>query len=252
MVHRRLLTASARLVMSETADLGHVTEEDLRKLFGVIDEDNDGKVTLGELKSFNTQTARRHAEKFFKLPAWMDEDEDGKLSFEEVKEANHKIGMSTHNIDPEGIKKEHKKEEVKFQEVDADNDGVLSQSELVLFFHPNLDTKASAVEAAHLMDTLDKDEDGVLSESEFQAKSGPVDFQRVDTNGDGKIQLAELEQMSSGALDFAESMRRMTDIADQNGDGSVTLEELLAAREALAKKGEDRYLRSWQSMRNEL
>ncbi|CAJ1349439.1 unnamed protein product [Effrenium voratum] len=161
-----------------------------------------------ELKGFHMETSKSHALRYFQIPAWMDTDKDGQLSLAELKEANHKAGMSMEKLDPEDIKKQFQKEEDKFVELDVDKNGVLSQDELIYFFHPNLDRRVSIIETKHLMEMADQDKDGTVSAEEFEEKNFPSSFGHVDANGDDKIDMEELHEWSAGILDFVNVMIR--------------------------------------------
>ena len=227
-------------------------EEDLRKLFPLMDKNSDGKISIDELKDFHFYTSKSHAVKFFKVPTWMDTNQDNKLSLEELQEANHKAGMSMPHIDPEEIKKQFAKEEAKFQELDVQKKGVLEKEDVILFFHPNLDPRVSLLETKHLMEISDFDHDGKLSKAEFEAKEFPAEFAKVDTNSDGSIDTEEMHEWSAGLLEFVSIMMRVQEIADEDKDHGLSLDELLKARETISKEGVDHVFRSWTAMHNEL
>ncbi|CAK9102720.1 Reticulocalbin-1 [Durusdinium trenchii] len=229
-----------------------LSDEHLRKLFPMIDQDHDGKISLDELRDFHFLTSKTHAVKYFRVPEWMDTDKDNKLSLEELKEANHKAGMSMPNIDPEEIKKQFAKEEAKFHELDVNKEGVLGQEEMILFFHPNLDRRVSLIETKHLMEISDFDHDGFLSKAEFEARQFPADFEKVDVNGDGKLDTEEMHEWSAGLLEFISIMMRVRDIADHDKDQALSLDELLKTRQSISKEGVDHVFRSWAAMHNEL
>jgi len=109
-----------------------------------------------------------------------------------------------------------------FAEQDANRDGVIDQAE-------------ARAEAAREFRILDTNRDDVLKIAELDpqiAKGSPggvgfppdvhvalrqATMQRWDSNGDGHITLAELQQA------FASALR----MADHDGDGQVTREELI-------------------------
>ncbi len=149
---------------------------------------------------------------------------------------------------------------------------------LVIRLHVRIDGKpfrAAHHEAwhdyvAHLFRQLDRDGDGFLSEAEaaqlppaqaiFRTTSGnrmtvnvAFNFKVVDSNGDGKVSLAELEeyydQYGGPALQVLQSLPNTTATAqlgdqlfrklDTNGDGKLSREELAAAPKLLSGSSEE-------------
>lgn len=110
-----------------------------------------------------------------------------------------------------------------FEQIDADGDGKITQSEL------------QGVAAARFADA-DGDGDGFLTQDEL-ANAGQKGVQRrtekmiehMDTDGDGKIALAEMKPRRDPAWMF--------DRIDADGDGAISKAEFDAAHENRKGKG---------------
>ena len=42
----------------------------------MIDQNNDGKLSVDELRGFHFETSKSHALRYFEVPEWMDIDKD--------------------------------------------------------------------------------------------------------------------------------------------------------------------------------
>ncbi|MCP4752212.1 MAG: hypothetical protein GY866_15045 [Proteobacteria bacterium] len=124
--------------------------------------------------------------------ASLDADEDGRISLEE---------WTTNG-----------KSEEKFNELDGDGDGYLSQAEL------------EAGRPAHGPADLDADGDGVVSQDEFVNRETRAEehFEELDTNDDGLIDTDEITVAINDKFDRL----------DTNDDGELTQEDIPAGRPA--------------------
>lgn len=139
----------------------------------------------------------------------IDANHDGFVTFEELRAfgASHR-GHRGHG----------------FKALDKDGDGRISREEA-----------AGAPRLAQDFDKVDADHDGFLTRDELQAAHRAMrgeHFKRIDTDGDGRISLAEAQ---ANAPRLAEHFNEV----DTNHDGFVTREELQAASRAHhAKRGQ--------------
>jgi len=80
-------------------------------------------------------------------------------------------------------------------------------------------------------DEVDADGDGAVTEAELEAHA-KARFDAADSNGDGKLDAAELEARAEQARQerLARMAARMIDRADSDGDGAITFAEAEAAR----------------------
>jgi Ca2+-binding EF-hand superfamily protein len=138
-----------------------------------------------------------------------------------------------------------------FAELDTDHDGFITADELKAFGDKMHARRASADQtqqqsgstatapaandrgeriAQHILAQVDTDHDGKISKAEFDAQSQAM-FKRLDKNGDGKIEAAELPQRH-----WTQMGSRMFDKMDTNGDGKVTKAEFTAANDQLFQK----------------
>merc|ERR1712185_61121 len=76
-------------------------------------------------------------------------------------------------------------------------------------------------------DQMDGD-DADLSEEE------KADFARLDTNGDGSIDVQELRAWESGRFHTEDAMKKLFEVADKDQDMHVSSDELADAKEMIA------------------
>jgi Ca2+-binding EF-hand superfamily protein len=103
-----------------------------------------------------------------------------------------------------------------FAALDQNSDGVISRDEV-----------AARPKLAKMFDKLDTNKDGVLSKDEMKvahAKLAERHFFKMDTDRDGRISRTE----AAGHPKLAENFDRI----DTNGDGFLSKEELVAARDS--------------------
>jgi Ca2+-binding EF-hand superfamily protein len=133
----------------------------------------------------------------------IDADHNGQITFEELRafHASHHRGHGRHHG---GLMKH----------LDKDGDGRISREEA-----------AAAPRLAASFDQVDADHDGFLTKDELRAAhkaQRQAHFAKIDTDGDGRISLAEAQAN-------APRLAANFDAVDANHDGFVTKDELRAA-----------------------
>merc|ERR1719356_1230463 len=78
-----------------------------------------------------------------------------------------------------------------------------------------------------LFELADKDEELLITDDEKE-------FQKLDADHSGKLDVQELKAFESGRFHTEEAMRALFELADKDKDMHVTAEELGAAREQIA------------------
>jgi len=145
---------------------GKLTEDELpergRQRFSGADSDQDGAITLEELKKFEEKRRLENAKRMIER---LDEDGDGKLALSEI---------------PERMRP-------RLQPLDRNRDGILTQEELAA---PRPDNAARR-DPKRLIARLDKDGDGALSGDEIPGWMQRR-MERLDKNGDGRLTVDEL------------------------------------------------------------
>jgi Ca2+-binding EF-hand superfamily protein len=173
----------------------------LEDLFAEIDSDDDGLLSLDELKTGMAAMAPPPPPpqpSSDELMTALDADQDGSISVDELTSA---LG------DDEDAET---KVADTFSQYDADGDGKISLDELTAG-RPTDTAKApppAPPSADDLLTALDADEDGALSLDELQAALGSDEdeetdtstiFSQLDTDQDGKISLEELQAAHNAA-----------------------------------------------------
>lgn len=214
-------------------------------LFPMIDSNKDGQLSLEELQTFDLDTEKRQALKDFKPPGGADADKDGTVTLEELEKDIGKYLKGKAAAEELGIQKK------RFGIADTDKDGKLAGEELVAFFLPNLDVnhELALLEVEPMLTPKDTDKDGKLSPAEFKDKEG---FAEADANKDGFVCLDELFTWTSGLQEFKADMEQLLKVADKDGNGQASLEEIVAARGALTKMSANVHLLSWARKHEEL
>merc|ERR1712194_251086 len=126
--------------------------------------------------------------------------------------------------------------------VDRNGDALLDIHELPAVFYPETHPGTLDLVTKSTLKLKDLDGDGFLSPKEFWegdadgedlavSEEEHVDFNKMDTNGDGKLDLEELKVWESGRFHTEEAMKKLIEIADANNDMHATVAELEAARE---------------------
>ena len=183
----------------------HWDKEKGPDLFKAWDQDGDGALTLAEVAAANELFTNVSADFF-----WLDRDFDGQLTQKELDDFGHPW--------------EKDMLEKLVPAFDINGDGALQLDEYML------SPKANPY-PAHLTSRIDADNDGWLSWEEYYpgqalAFYGLVQsyFSRFDTDRDGVLSLKE--------LDFKIDMNKAAPESvvvklDRNGDGKITVDDLL-------------------------
>jgi len=215
----------------------------LKQRFEEADQNHDGKVSQQELQT--TISA-----KF----ATLDTNRDGQLSEDELAamRANgpgkrHGKGKMLAKIDTNGdgaIGRDEAPPRMleRFDEIDADGDGKLTDSELAAAWKKRGPRQGPGGKHEANRARLDADGDGVVSAEEFSQRALGW-FERADANGDGTVELAELQAMPKamrgmrgkhgpGKMGKGGFMAKHLLEADANGDGQITKAEAEAYKGA--------------------
>lgn len=235
-----------------------MTAAQLKGLFSKFDANKDGRATLQEIMAFAHDMSKAIAEKDAKsIIEEIDTNKDGKLSLDE--HLNDLANQADGGDDEEMKELEKRKvtETAKFQAADENGDGFLAPAEIGALFFPEVNAKVLAISVKATMEMKDKDGDAMLTPKEFWefGEEGGADdelteeeiqdFQKLDKDGDGLLNAAELTAWESGTFHTEGAMLKLMELADKNGDMAATLEELETAREELAASDAQYHLIEW-------
>lgn len=210
----------------------------LHAMHGIIDKDGNGKLSRHEVLTFSHEMHRAKADADAEA-IWgeVDLDEDGFVNYEEWKTmvSNMHDNTDSHNSQKRRVRHEHEK----FNLADFDGDGRLNQTELALYFYPELEEDLLKHKATSSWQRKDRNRDGKISKSEFFGEHihgetmewDAVYFNDLDKDGDGFLDWEEFMHWESGHYHLEASVDKMFEHADVDSDSHVTAHELSNARE---------------------
>jgi len=187
----------------------------------------------------------------------MDGDKDGKLSLTELMKDMEHWGEGVEYEDKEDKDARSQVEAEKFKAADANGDGFLDAQELPSLFYPEIHEGVLQITAQAAFKLRDTDGDGKLTHKEFWegdvvdgedlqiSEEEKADFNNLDKNKDGLLDLTEMAAWESGRFHTEEAMKKLFDLADKDHDMHVTAEELAAAREQIAGTDAQYHLMEW-------
>eukprot|EP00747_Dinoflagellata_sp_TGD_P210916 gnl/TRDRNA2_/TRDRNA2_84138_c0_seq1.p1 gnl/TRDRNA2_/TRDRNA2_84138_c0~~gnl/TRDRNA2_/TRDRNA2_84138_c0_seq1.p1 ORF type:complete len:248 (-),score=91.64 gnl/TRDRNA2_/TRDRNA2_84138_c0_seq1:56-799(-) len=234
----------------------------MQKVHEILDVDANGKVSIEEMLAHQKKMRKEAALKDISMAFEdMDADNDGKISLAET--MNDMQGEE--QLEEDDFAKAQKKlEEEKFHASDKDKDGFLSAEELSVFMNPDIDESTLDISTKHALQSKDLDGDGLLNTTEFwlgdmlrtmtDMEDPPPEeisdeevkeFEKLDSNGDGKIDLKELRDWESGIWHVHQAVKAIIETADSDHDGHVTAEELKNSAEMLVQTEAGYQIRDW-------
>jgi len=250
-----------------------LSKEHMLGLHQKMDTDGNGKVSVQELEAFakashDSILKKEIAAVFDDIDGKVDGNKDGKISLEELLEANVP-GLDPEHAEHESAEEKAEREKSralekeKFQHADLNKDKFLSREELTAVFYPEENQKILELVAGVSLKDKDKDGDGKLSFAELfpedpddmdesdivQRKEREAvnkeEFEKLDIDKDGHINLKEFLQWESGAFHVERDMAQLMDVADENDDKHISRDELDKAREPISNSPAASHLMSW-------
>jgi len=252
----------------------HLSAEQFASIHKKVDASGDGKISLPELLTFS-QVARRAVinqevnEGFLQI----DSNDDGKISLDELLENTvggpHRPEDNT-NMEPQTAEELAEQvrttvlETAKFKAADHNKDGFLDKDESIPVLYPEFNDGMLELIAASAMKVKDKNGDGELEHGEFwhtthdefdpefeQSKiqdaldNEKADFEKVDLDKNGKINVEELKRWESGRFHTEDAMKSLFELADDDENGLVTQNELKKSVPHLANHIAIPHLKEW-------
>jgi len=233
-----------------------LTPEQLQKLHGKIDADEDGKVSLSEAIKFSHNNRKTAALKEGQaIMQNMDGDKDGKVSLDELLKGMYGEEPPASNEEQKKELEFHKtRDGEQFEAADVDGDGLLDTDELSSFFYPELQESVLQIVVQRSLEEKDEDKDGLLTFDEFMAEKRRADdeqlppgiapegdrdlkaptsdeqdrriFNKLDKDRSGQLDGEELLAWESARLHTADQMEMLMMSADTDKDFHVSVDEL--------------------------
>jgi len=235
-----------------------LTAEQLVGLHGKFDQDGNGKVSLHEVMKFAEVVGKAIASKdITAIMEEIDTSKDGKLTLEEHLNDLHNQADGGDEEEMKELEMRKKVESAKFTAADVNGDQVLDHKEVPALFYPETHEGVLLVSVAETMRQKDTNGDGKLTPMEFweadasEGDDGELseeekeDFQKLDLNGDGTLNMDELSAWESGKFHTEQAMKKLFDIADQDNDMHLTVDELAKAREQISISDAQYHLIEW-------
>lgn len=235
-----------------------LSAEQLRAMHSKMDKDGNGRVSLPEVMAHAQELAAAIAAKDMNaILEEVDTNKDGVLS---LQEHLNDIMTQADGGDAEELKELEDRKQVendKFKAADTDGDGRLTLSELPALFYPETHDGVLSITVAATMKQKDLDKDGRLSPKEFWeaddfggddldlSEEEKADFEKLDQNGDGSLSVEELRAWESGTFHTEEAMKSLFEIADKDSDMHLTADEIAEARELVAASDAQYHLIEW-------
>lgn len=186
------------------------SKERLGKIVDRIDGDQDGFVSLSELKSWIKRVQKRYVyENVAKVWSDYDTNKDNMISWDEYKQATYGYYLdSPGDFEQFTFKKMLPRDERRFKAANTDGDLVANREEFTSFLHPEDFEHMKDIVVLETLEDIDKNGDGFVDEDEYIAD--------MFTNPDGGVE-----------PDWVKTERdQFSDFRDMNKDGKMDKEEI--------------------------
>ncbi|XP_036399865.1 reticulocalbin-1-like [Megalops cyprinoides] len=245
----------AFLGKEEASTFDQLTPEEskqrLGKIVDRIDVDNDGYVTISELKSWIKRVQKRYVyENVAKVWSDYDANKDNVIAWDEYKQATYGYYLANpeefeDTTDQFSFRKMLPRDERRFKAADLDGDLMANREEFTAFLHPEDFEHMKDIVVLETLEDIDKNGDGFVDEDEYIADmfshedGGPEpDWVRTereqfsdfrDTNKDGKMDKEEIRRwILPQDYDHAQAeARHLVYESDADKDQMLTKEEIL-------------------------
>lgn len=262
---------------ADSDEEGYLEQEELfsaeqaKGMHATIDTNGDGKLSMAEILEFSKKTRKSIAKQDVSvLLEELDSNKDGKISLEEHMNSSFpSVEFLEGDEDPEQLSDQEKAEKEagtkaskelerrKFKAADHDGDDYLDMDELPAAFYPDTHDGVLALTTDASLKAKDKDGDGHLSLDEFWESGGgdeedetanqqqKADFEQLDADKNGKLSLAEVQHWESGLFHTAAAMTHLFELADEDNDSHISLQELDNSRLPLMGSEAGSYFGEW-------
>jgi len=232
----------------------HLTPEESKRRLSIlvdrIDRDENGNITVEELKQWIDYTQKRYiADDVKKQWDTHNVDKTEEMTWETYKEAVYGFlkDMDAAELQEDGATytSMQKRDERRWGLADRDENGALNQTEFTDFLHPEESEHMKDVVIVETMEDIDADEDGRVSESEYigdmyegkedETEPDWVNSEREqfaqfrDKDGDGFMDKEEIRAWITPP-DYDHSLaeaKHLMEAADEDGDGFLDKDEVM-------------------------
>lgn len=234
-----------------------LTVNQLRALHSRFDQNGDSKVSLDEVLAFARHIGRGIASKdVMSILDELDTSKDGKLSLEEHLEDISKQADGGDAEEMQELEMRKEFEAAKHAAADVNQDGYLDAEELPGLYYPETADAVLSVTVEETMRQKDSNRDGRLNIREFfevapEEENEDVtdeegwDFNQLDADTDGFLDLGELREWESGRYHTREALKKLFEFADKDKDMHLTADEMADAKDMIAVSDTQYHLIEW-------
>lgn len=263
----------------EQGDAGEnsFSPEQLAKLHDKMDKNGDGKVSIQEVAEFNDHIDKEMANKDTpQIFGEFDKDGDGKVSMDEyVSEEPPVVDIEAMEGSEDDVEAENAREaehiemqRKMFKAADHDGDDLLNVDEFRGLIHPETNHKVLIETVKMVMKEKDVDKSGKLSMAEFferhddqpedaegdddmkealdeMQKQEKKNFEWLDKDKDGHLDLHEVLRWESGESNLHQSWDAVFAFTDKDKDGHITKKEFVDAHPSIIDSEAHNTMQFW-------